>query len=1453
MKRLYHKAHKILHHITDPLHLRLQKRSRSYSNWHKNPHHRRVHFSALSLAAFTIITVSIYIGLPSTSHAGTSFSASFNGSGFNADFGLGDRTATTDSSFPDKVSDGNGGYAISNTGQSTLKYQVDNNLLSSKGEISLRIKSNTALSGIDLTTYKMNNSTYVYFDSASEYYYISDSSNYRIVKTKIDGTGWTTLGSSGTGVGQFGSLAGISYEASTGYIYVADRGNSRIVKTKIDGSGWATFGTNGSGVNQFSGPNGITYDQTTGYFYIADNYNCRIVKTKFDGTGWTTYGSWGSGVGKFYYPADVAYDSSTGYMYVADSNNNRIVKTKIDGTGWATLGSFGGGVNQFKLPVGISFDSSTGFIYVGDDYSNRVIKTKIDGSGWVSYGTFGQGVGQFNYPSGVYYDSSTQYLHIVDRRNSRIVKTQIDNTGWTTFGSYGSIEDSFTNPTGIFYDPASDYIYMTDEFNYRIIKTKIDGTGWTSFGVEGAGIGQFDLPSGIFYDAETDYIYVADNGNSRIVKTKIDGTGWTTYGTAGSGVGQFSGPTGVYYDHSSGYLYIADETGNRIVKTKIDGTGWTTYGGVQGNGVGQFYYPHGITMDPATGYLYISDSNNNRIVKTKFDGTGWATLGNYSEGVGGFYRPYGIIYDPATDYIYVADWSRSQIVRTKIDGTGWATYGVKWGGSVGDSSAKGMFYDPEGLSFDPNTGYIYVADEDNERLVKTKMDGTGWVTYYSTNDRNIITTGDPDDFRLVISPVFSKIVFKTGSGGEVSTGTIALDTNWHTIRVSYDSVSGDVKLYLDDQLKEQKNFGSSASLLATTAAMYLGSDAVEPGKYFFSGLIDDFKITNFPSESNPPTNPTARGYADSSKTTEYTSGNWGNAVHPYFELSGASDDTAVAGYMVYYGTDTTADPQTTGTYQTGTTYTSTVSQVNNTTYYLRVRTVDTNGNFSDPATIFTYKYDNNPPDKVDLINVSPASCSAAPTFTFTWPVPADAESGLLGYEYKKGTSGTVVGYADTTLTTAPYQEGDNVLYVRSEDNAGNTSAWQTAVYCSSGLTYVLEAPKVTASATALNVSWATNKSTNGFVRVKQPDGKIFDIGSADLSFQHQVKVIGLSPLTQYDFLVRFTDAGGNATESDWYKATTLGAPEISSISVKNIYMSSASVSWDTSVQTISELKFGLNTASEQTISLKEGLSSTHSADLTALTPGSTYLVKIKSTDSDGYSFYSDVFTIKTLDYPKISEFRFEPISDQSSAGIHASFTTNVPTTTSVFYSPSTGVYKEVSTSEKTTDHQIDITNLSDDTTYQIYASGIDSYGNVAKSDINSVKTALDTRPPVISDVSIESKNIGSGTDTKAQIIVSFNTDEPATNQIEYGIGTSSDSYSQASSQTHDLQKSHLVTINNLDPSKIYHLRVLVWDKANNKQTSQDNIVITNKAKDSILNIILKALTSRITWLQRLGL
>jgi len=75
-----------------------------------------------------------------------------------------------------------------------------------------------------------------------------------------------------------------------GRIYVADQAAGRIVRMDdMDGTGWVTFGTTGSGRGEFKEPSGIAVD-AAGRIFVVDSRNARIVRVDdMSGAGWIEF------------------------------------------------------------------------------------------------------------------------------------------------------------------------------------------------------------------------------------------------------------------------------------------------------------------------------------------------------------------------------------------------------------------------------------------------------------------------------------------------------------------------------------------------------------------------------------------------------------------------------------------------------------------------------------------------------------------------------------------------------------------------------------------------------------------------------------------------------------------------------------------------------------------------------------------------------------------------------------------------------------------------------------------------------------------------------------------------------------------------------------------------------------------------------------------------------------
>jgi hypothetical protein len=147
-------------------------------------------------------------------------------------------------------------------------------------------------------------------------------------------------------------------------------------------------------------------------------------------------------------------------------------------------------------------------------------------------------------------------------------------------------------------------------------------------------------------------------------------------------------------------------------------------------------------------------------------------------------------------------------------------------------------------------------------------------------------------------------------------------------------------------------------------------------------------------------------------------------------------------------------------------------------------------------------------------------------------------------------------------------------------------------------------------------------------------------------------------------------------------------------------------------------------------------------------------------------------------------------------------------------------------------------------------------GNEAVSALYRFTTAIDTRPPQILNLKVIGGTIPpvgfAAGEVKAQLIVTWDTDEPATSQVEFGQGSSSD-YPQKSQYDGNLATNHTVILSGLIPSQVYHLRAVSVDAAGNTAHSVDTATIAPKATRSAFDLVIKNLSEAFGFVKTLSL
>lgn len=143
-------------------------------------------------------------------------------------------------------------------------------------------------------------------------------------------------------------------------------------------------------------------------------------------------------------------------------------------------------------------------------------------------------------------------------------------------------------------------------------------------------------------------------------------------------------------------------------------------------------------------------------------------------------------------------------------------------------------------------------------------------------------------------------------------------------------------------------------------------------------------------------------------------------------------------------------------------------------------------------------------------------------------------------------------------------------------------------------------------------------------------------------------------------------------------------------------------------------------------------------------------------------------------------------------------------------------------------HSVKVTGLKPFTAYAFQTISADVYGNeeISSTDEFITTDEPDTTKPVISGVTT--------TTTTTTATVTWDTDEAATSQVEYGKTTD---YGSETTLDATLLASHSVVISGLKPETTYHFRVKSVDGSDNEKVSKDYTFTTKSGTDTTEPVI----------------
>ncbi len=490
------------------------------------------------------------------------------------------------------------------------------------------------------------------------------------------------------------------------------------------------------------------------------------------------------------------------------------------------------------------------------------------------------------------------------------------------------------------------------------------------------------------------------------------------------------------------------------------------------------------------------------------------------------------------------------------------------------------------------------------------------------------------------------------------------------------------------------------------------------------------------------------------------------------------------------------------------------------------------------------------PLSIDIADISVKSTSSW-RLALSWDPPTDVGAGVSSYRVYRSTNDVtytnVASTSGSSYVDSGLQPVEYFYKVRACDSANNCGAYTPVVTATPTGKFttpaeVVSVPKVNEISTRkATINWSTDRNSDSRIQYGLSAGEYFSTEAA-ISAQttdHEVALNNLTAGTTYYFKARWTDVDGNIGTSGEYSFTTSPAPVVKEV-VSAPTLTTAGINFTSKDASKVKIYYGKSEGFGGTAELNTSLSeSSYSISIDGLDDGSKYFYKINTFDSDSNEYEGNVYSFTTPARPRISNVRFQPVENQPSSTQKVSWTTNVAANSEVSYGVG-NLAKTTSDNKLGTLHEVTISGLSDDSTYQLVARSRDENGNLAQSDIQIFKTALDTRPPTVSEVVVEVSIRGTGTEARGQIVVSWKTDEPATSQVAYGEG-SAGLLSSVTNEDTKLSTDHVIVISDLSTSRVYHLEPRSYDKARNLVAGEQQIAIIGRASENVLSIIFNAL------------
>lgn len=180
-------------------------------------------------------------------------------------------------------------------------------------------------------------------------------------------------------------------------------------------------------------------------------------------------------------------------------------------------------------------------------------------------------------------------------------------------------------------------------------------------------------------------------------------------------------------------------------------------------------------------------------------------------------------------------------------------------------------------------------------------------------------------------------------------------------------------------------------------------------------------------------------------------------------------------------------------------------------------------------------------------------------------------------------------------------------------------------------------PTVIPETTSAVVKWTTDRPASSEVRFSSaeqyvPGQYVFSQASLDGdTTDHEVRIIGLEPYTEYHFQVLSEDQYNiTGTSRDYTFFTKASLPEIRNLRIVKVEENAATLAWDTTVPAKATIEYQDLTNGEQNSKGRPTLATSHQMRITDLTLGARYVAFVIAENAGGDRIKSQPITFITI-------------------------------------------------------------------------------------------------------------------------------------------------------------------------------------------------------------------------------